>query len=39
MTLTFADGNAATFHYTVDGVSQTKKITREILTTPGTICQ
>jgi hypothetical protein len=38
-TLTFTDGNAANFSYTVNGVSQTKAITREILASPGTVCQ
>ena len=44
-TLTFADGNDATFTYTVqlagmaNPVTQTKAITREILTAPGTTCQ
>jgi predicted dienelactone hydrolase len=39
MTLTFANGNSATFAYTVNGVSQIKTITREIFRTPGTVCQ
>jgi hypothetical protein len=39
VTLTFADGNHATFAYTVDTVSQTKQITREIFRAPGTVCQ
>ena len=44
-TLTFADGNHATFAYTVmiaplpGPVSQTKVITREIFAPPGTACQ
>jgi hypothetical protein len=38
-TLTFADGNTATFSYTVNGVSQTKPITREVFVPPGTVCQ
>jgi hypothetical protein len=38
-TLTFTDGNAGTFAYTVDGVTQTKPITRQIFRTPGTVCQ
>lgn len=37
-TFTFADGNAATFNYTVEGVTQTKAITREVFTSPGTVC-
>jgi hypothetical protein len=38
-TITFSNGNNASFAYTVDGVSQTKAITRQIFRTPGTICQ
>lgn len=38
-TLTFADGNNATFAYTVDGVSQTKSITRDVFRAPGTVCR
>jgi hypothetical protein len=38
-TLTFANGNAGTFAYTVNGVQQTKSITREIFRGPGTLCQ
>jgi hypothetical protein len=38
-TLTFADGNTANFSYTVNGVSQTKPITREVFAPPGTVCQ
>jgi hypothetical protein len=37
-TLTFTDGNDATFAYTVNGVSQTKNITREVFAPPGTVC-
>ena len=39
LTLTFADGNNATFAYTVNGVSQSKPITRQVFRTPGTVCQ
>ena len=39
LTLTFADGNNATFAYTVDAVAQTKQITRQVFRTPGTVCQ
>jgi predicted dienelactone hydrolase len=35
----FSNGNSATFSYTVDGVSQTKHITREVFVAPGTVCQ
>ena len=38
-TFTFADGNTGTFNYTVNGVTQTKAITREVLFAPGTVCQ
>ena len=38
-TLTFADGNTANFSYTVNGVSQTKPITREVFAATGTVCQ
>jgi hypothetical protein len=44
-TFTFANGNSATFRYTVqvagmpNPVTQTKTITREIFATPGTACQ
>jgi hypothetical protein len=37
-TLTFTDGNHATFAYTVNGVSQTKTITRQVFAPPGTAC-
>jgi len=39
LTITFADGNHATFAYTVDGVSQTKSITRQVFAGSGTVCQ
>jgi hypothetical protein len=38
-TFTFVDGNTATFAYTVNGISQTKQITREVFVAPGTVCQ
>ena len=43
-TFTFADGNTATFAYSITGVgpnlvTQTKTITREIFAAPGTVCQ
>lgn len=38
-TLTFTNGNAGTFAYTLDGVTQTKAITRQVFRTPGTVCQ
>jgi len=36
---TFSDGNDASFAYTVNGISQTKAITREVFQAPGTVCQ
>ncbi|HSS71628.1 MAG TPA: hypothetical protein VLQ46_13380 [Casimicrobiaceae bacterium] len=36
---TFTDGNTGTFEYTVNGETQTKAITREVFTAPGTVCQ
>ncbi len=39
-TITFASGNAATLAYTVNGVTQTKPLTRQLFTPPaGTLCQ
>jgi hypothetical protein len=38
-TITFSDGNNAQFAYTVDGVSQTKAITRQVFRPSGTVCQ
>jgi hypothetical protein len=38
-TFAFADGNNATFAYTVNGISQHKAITREVFAAPGTVCQ
>ena len=39
-TFTFANGNAAMFAYTVNGVTQTKSITRFLFAPPaGTLCQ
>jgi len=37
--LTFTDGQTGTFNYTVNGVTQTKSITRQIFVPPGTVCQ
>jgi predicted dienelactone hydrolase len=37
-TLTFANGNSATFAYTAFGVSQSKTITRQVFEPPGTVC-
>jgi hypothetical protein len=38
LTLTFAHGNSAAFAYTVNGVSQSKQITRQVFRAPGTMC-
>jgi hypothetical protein len=38
-TFTFTNGNAGTFDYTVDNVTQSKAITREVFASPGTVCQ
>jgi hypothetical protein len=35
---TFSDGANASFAYTVNGLAQTKAITREIFVAPGTFC-
>jgi hypothetical protein len=37
-TLGFTDGTTGTFAYTVNGISQTKAVTREVFTNPGTVC-
>ena len=37
-TFVFQDGNRASFTYTINGTTQTKTITREIFTGPGTVC-
>jgi hypothetical protein len=38
-TFSFANAAAGTFAYTVNGVSQSKAIVREVLRAPGTVCQ
>jgi hypothetical protein len=38
-TIAFSDGNNATFAYTVDSVSQTKAITRQVFRAPETVCR
>jgi hypothetical protein len=38
-TFTFSDGNNATFAYAVNGVTQSKAITREVFVSPGTVCR
>ena len=38
-TFTFTDGNTGTFDYTVNGITQSKAITREVFVDPGTVCQ
>jgi len=37
--VTFGDGNSATFAYTMNGKAQSKPITRQVFSAPGTICQ
>jgi hypothetical protein len=37
--IAFSDGNAGVFSYSVNDVTGSKPITRQILLTPGTICQ
>jgi hypothetical protein len=38
-TFTFTDSNTGTFAYTVNGVSQTKSITRLVIANPTTVCR
>ena len=38
-TLTFADGNNATFAYTVGAISGSRAITRQVFVPPGTLCR
>jgi hypothetical protein len=38
-TLTFADANNGTFAYEVDGISQSKPITRQVFASPVTVCR
>ena len=38
-TATFANGNSATLAYTVNGVSGSKPIARQVFALPGTVCQ
>ena len=38
-TLAFSDANNGTFTYTVDGVSQSKPITRQVFANPVTVCR
>ncbi len=38
-TITVIDGNHATFDYAVNGVTQTKHLTRQVFAPPGTVCQ
>ena len=37
-TFTVVDGNHVTFDYTVNGVTQTRTLTRQVFTVPGTAC-
>jgi hypothetical protein len=36
--VTFVDGNDASFAYTVHGIAQVKSITRQVFAPPGTVC-
>jgi len=38
-TAIFANGDAATFAYTVNGTSQTEAIARQAFVAPGTVCR
>ena len=38
-TISFSDMNNGSFAYTVNGISQTKPITRQVFSTPATICR
>ena len=38
-TFAFIDANSGTFSYTVNGVSQSKPITRQVFSTPATVCR
>jgi hypothetical protein len=38
-TFTFTDANNGTFAYTVNGVSQSKAITRQVFSSPATVCR
>ncbi|MBL0292163.1 MAG: hypothetical protein IPQ15_16375 [Betaproteobacteria bacterium] len=38
-TVTLANGNSASFSYTVNGISQTKALTRQVYASPGPFCQ
>jgi hypothetical protein len=38
-TFTFTDGNHGSFAYTVNGIAQTKAITRQVFRPPGTLCR
>jgi hypothetical protein len=37
-TITIIDGSHVTFEYTVNGVTQTKNLTRQVFASPGTVC-
>lgn len=38
-TFTFSDANSGMFAYTVDGVSQSKPITRQVFSSPASVCR
>jgi hypothetical protein len=39
LTVSFTNGNAGTFAYVINGIAQSKPITRAIFRAPGTLCQ
>jgi len=39
VTVAFSDGNNGTLSYTVNGVSRSKPITRQVFSTPATVCR
>ena len=39
LTLTFTNGNTGSFAYTLNGVTQSKSITRQVFNAPGTLCR
>jgi hypothetical protein len=38
-TLTFSDASSGTFAYTVNGISQSKAIVRQVFADPPTVCR
>lgn len=39
VSFTFSDGNTGLFSYTLNGIAQSKHITRQVFRSPGTVCQ